>query len=68
MWISPLEAEYGKLWSEAELLTFAFLQNDQNLLNYIKLSNFNTIILHVAFIICDIRLIEFCICPLSSQR
>lgn len=68
MWISPLQAEHKKLWSEAEFLTFAFLQNDQNLLADIKLSNFNTVILHVAFIICHIRLIEFCICPPSSQR
>lgn len=48
MWTGPSQAA---LWSEAELTTFAFLQNDQNLLIDIKPPNLNSVFLHASLII-----------------
>lgn len=56
MWAGPSQAA---LWSEAELTTFAFLQNDQKLLTDIKPPNFNSVFLHVSLIICISGLLSF---------
>lgn len=55
MWTVP---SLAALWSEAELTTFAF-QNDQNLLTDIKPPNFNSVFLDVSLNICTSGLFSF---------
>lgn len=64
LWTGP---SLAALWSETELTTFAFLQNDQNLLTDIKLLNFNYVFLYVSLIICISGLLSF-IFPLLLPR